>query len=510
MQTNIQHEESYEVNSRLAHIVWNDDFYDIHIDTLKKWIDQPMLYNKQIRDISRKLYNSNGIYTNVIDYTVAIPTLDRVVYSYDKQSENYQANKKKFIEALRIFKDKIVTRDLLFKLALEGIAFAYFETNMADPIEREFLNDDMVNNMVSINQSQGFNCSVVSLPTDYCSIVGIKNSSYVIAFDMQYFDQFIGKGLSKKLRSYPKEIREKYKKYRRNPNSYRWAVLDNNKTIVVKVRSKRDERWGRPLGLAAYVNMLYDAYFTSTKRKVLDDVNNTIIYQTFPEGERKGESSLTLTQQEKQHENIKRALFTKNRRGGGISFFSIAAGTKLDKLKTDVDVLKTGSESELIKRIATDLGFAGSALNGEDSNYSSQQMNIELVTKEVLTWLEQIEEEYNKVINVNIIKDPNCYMQLYYIPTTIANKDRFVGHMKDLYAMGKGSLQMWIAATGVNPQAYLALMDEELEEDFENKYPLHKTSYTHTEKTGGRPSIDNPDNDNTIKAKTNHNPVRPS
>lgn len=502
---------SYEYNADLTpfeYIIWGNNFAETNIDTVKRWMKNPITYNKQIRDLSNKLYNANGIYTNVIDYTVAIPTLDRVVYSLDKQNKQYNKHKKNFIQALKIMKDKVITRDLLFKLALEGIAFAYFETSENKKLERDFLSDSEVEGITEINQK--FNCSVVSLPTDYCKIIGTKNSSYIIAFDMSYFDQFISNGLSKKLKAYPKEIREKYKKYKRNPNSYKWAILDNDKTIAIKVRAKREEPWGRPLGLAAYADMMYDSYFTETKRKVLDDVNNTIIYQTFPEGEKKGTSSLTQTQQEQQHNNIKKALFTKGQTGGGISFFSIASGTQLNKIKTDVEVLKTGSEPELIKRIATDLGFAGSALNGEDSNFSSQQMNIELVTKEVLTWLEQIEEEYNKVINANIIKDSNCYIQLYYIPTTIANKDNFVGYMRDLYTMGKGSLQMWIAATGINPQAYLSLMDEELEEDFEDKYPLHKTSYTHSDKDGGRSSEDNPTNENTIQAKTNNNPVRPS
>ena len=128
--------------------------------------------------------------------------------------------------------------------------------------------------------------------------------------------------------SYPKEIRDKYKIYRSSPNTHRWAVLDNNKTIVIKVRAKREERWGRPLGLAAYVDMMYDSYFTETKRKVLDDVNNTIIYQTFPEGEKKGTSSLKQEQQKLQHDNIKKALFTKNKMGSGVSFFSVASGLK--------------------------------------------------------------------------------------------------------------------------------------------------------------------------------------
>lgn len=504
-------QQSYEFNANLTpfeFVVWGDYFTEVNIESVKKWLKNPMIYNKQIRDLSMQLYNANGIYTNVIDYTVAIPTLDRVIYSLNKNNKRYSDNKMKFVQTLRLMRDKIITRDLLFKAALEGVAFAYFEAEADTRIDRGFLSDSEIDMITEINQLSG--CSIMPLPTDYCKIIGFskQNSSYVVAFDMSYFDQFISNGLSRKLKRYPKEIRNKYKIYTKDRNK-KWAILDNNKTITIKVRAKRDEKWGRPLGLAAYIDMMYDAYFTDTKRKVLDDVNNTIIYQTFPEGEKRGTSSLTQKQQKEQHDNIKRALFTKGKPGGLISFFSIASGTKLDKIKTDVEVLKTGSEPELIKRIATDLGFAGSALNGEDSNFSSQQMNIELVTKEVLTWLEQIEEEYNKVINANIIKDPNCYMQLYYIPTTIANKDTFVSHMKDLYTMGKGSLQMWIAATGINPQAYLSLMDEELEEDFENKYPLHKTSYTHTDKSGGRPSEDNPTNENTIQSKTNNNPVRP-
>lgn len=503
---------SYEYNANLTpaeYMIWGYGYDNyINIESVKKWLQDPMTYNKQLRFLSNYFYNLNGIYTNVIDYTVSIPTLDRVVFGSNKNHTRFKKNKKKFVGVLKSINDKLITRDILFKLALEGISFNYFETNESDILTKRFLTDSDIHNIQELNSM--VNYSVMPLPTDYCRIVGFsrKNSSYVVAFDMSYFDQFISNGLSRKLRCYPKEIRDKYKIYTKDRNK-KWAILDNNKTITVKVRAKRDELWGRPLGLAAYVDMLYDDYFTQTKRNVLDDVNNTIIYQTFPEGEKKGVSSLTQDQQEMQHNNIKKALFSKGFKHMGINFFSVASGTKLDKLTTNTDILKTESEPELIKRISTDLGFAGSALNGEDSNFSSQQMNIELVTREVLTWLEQIQEEYNKVINANAIKDIQCPIDLYYIPTTIANQKEFVGYMKDLYTMGKGSLQMWIAATGINPQAYLALMDEELEEDFENKYPLHKTSYTQSNDSGGRPENDDPTNKNTIVSKTNDNDIRP-
>ncbi|MCR1991097.1 hypothetical protein NSA31_04735 [Bacillus subtilis] len=32
-----------------------------------------------------------------------------------------------------------------------------------------------------------------------------------------------------------------------------------------------EDQWGRPIGLAAFVDMVYDDYFVDTKRNVLDD-----------------------------------------------------------------------------------------------------------------------------------------------------------------------------------------------------------------------------------------------
>ena len=48
-------------------------------------------------------------------------------------------------------------------------------------------------------------------------------------------------------------------------------------------------------------------------------------------------------------------------------------------------------------------------------------------------------------------------------------------------------------------------MDMELEEDFENKYPVHKTSFTQSrdDEKGGRPEAEIINNDNTAISKAN-------
>ena len=64
-----------------------------------------------------------------------------------------------------------------------------------------------------------------------------------------------------------------------------------------------------------------------------------------------------------------------------------------------------------------------------------------------------------------------------------------VGYAKDLYLQGKGSLSLWSAACGIEPSTFFAMLDEELENDYENKYPVHMTSYIASGKSEdvGRP-----------------------
>lgn len=497
---------SYEWNTRLASLefFFTEYYTEITVSNIKKWLKDPNRFNKEIRALSRYMYSANGVYTNVIDYMTALPTLDRVIFSNSKNHSSSKENKQKFKRALEQIKDKTTTRDVIRKAATDGIAFYYFNVESAKNLPPT-LSDYDIDQIQELNADE-FNCGMLALPVDYCSIVGIKNGSYVVAFDLSYFDQFLANGLSLKLKRYPREIREKYKSYKKDI-SKKWAVLDNSKTVTIKVRANIEEKWGRPLGLAAFIDMLYEDYFTETKRGVLDDNNNNIIYQTFPEGDTKGTSALTKIQQEMQHNNIRNALFAKGNKKG-VSFFSVAAGTKLDKVNTNVEILKVSSD-DLIKKIATDLGFAGSALNGHDGDYSSQQTNLDLVAAEIFSWLEQLQYEYNKVINENIIKDKMDYVKVYYLPITYLNREKMISHMKELYTHGKGSLIAWISATGFDSDAYLSLMDYEIEEEFEEKYKPHITSFTATQEDIGRPSNDDPTNQNTIKSKSANSNNRP-
>lgn len=507
-----ENDTKYEVNSYSDFRTVTNNIFgtwlleDYDYEKIKNIINDPISNNNILRQLSRQTYNQNGIVTNTIDYMVALPTLDYVLVPNGKDKQKVKKNKEIIQDVLKKIKHKELVRDALFCELIDGSVFYYMET--ASPIynSEKFLSDYEVTNIVEVN-SLNTNIVVKSLPTDYTQIVGTKNGSYVIAFNLQYFDNYNGEKLERKLKKYPKEIRDAYQKWNsENGKGNSWFVLNNSKTMALKIRSGRGEKWGRPLVLAALQDIFYADYFIETKRNVLADINNKIIYQTFPQGDKPGTSALSGAQQKDQHEKVKSAVLNKNNHGG-LNFFSVAAGTKLNSIDTNVDILDEKNEANINNNISMSMGFASSLLSASgNTSYTAQQSNLELVTAEIMQFIEAFSSELNKCIFENIIKDSDGKVEVYYLPTTNVNKQKTIDNAKELYLKGKGSLSLWASACGIPPDVFFALLDDELDRDIENKYPVHRTSFTQsaTDDTSGRPEITDPSNPNTVVSKTNN------
>lgn len=300
-------------------------------------------------------------------------------------------------------------------------------------------------------------------------------------------------------------------------------ILDNNKTMTRKIKCKDSEPWGRSLIIAALEDVLYKDYFTDTKRNVLDEINSRIIYETFPEGKDKGTCALSKKQQEDQHNTVRQAVMNKNTRGG-ISFFSVAAGTKLDSIKVDTDLFDSKNESDLNNNISQDLGICASLIGAMTTgNFAAGQSNLEMITAQLYSWVYEWQQELNYVINKNIIKDEKNKVEIYYFPTSFVNKQTFFNFCKDLYMSAGGSLSFLIASAGIDPDAYFSVLDQEIEDGIFERYKPHETSYTLSKNqensgtgtsvddlVGGRPQIDSQTNENTITSKGNNANALPS
>ena len=72
----------------------NSDFYlfdmvnsSTSAEQLKQYMKDPMIYNQILRAMSRQAYNTNGMYANTIDYSVAIPNLDYITVCRTKNKK---------------------------------------------------------------------------------------------------------------------------------------------------------------------------------------------------------------------------------------------------------------------------------------------------------------------------------------------------------------------------------------------------------------------------------------
>lgn len=154
------------------------------------------------------------------------------------------------------------------------------------------------------------------------------------------------------------------------------------------------------------------------------------------------------------------------------------------------------------------LGISAALLNGSaNGNYATASLNFEMIAANIYSWIENFMNELNKCINANIIRDKKCVVSCCVMPVTYVNRDKFFNQMKTLYAECGGSLQAVVAASGWDVEAYLSLLNEEKDNDFDSIYPPHQSMYTQSNKVG-RPDVES-DNPSTIQNKSNNANANP-
>lgn len=509
---------SYEFNSYFSTLPVNDYssifgcnlYTEFTPEEIRAIVKDPIANHSLTRKLAMFVYNSEGVVTNTIDYMVALPCLDRVVNAKKRKFGKTKINKNKdlMLSTLESIKDKQFIRDALFTDMNEGNCFYYFETTKRVNDTTKALSDYDVENIVELCDL-GMNASLIPLPYEYSKIVGRKNNRNVMAFNLRYFqEQCVTQDeRNRKLKKYPAEIRNAYYAWEKgNFSSNNWVVLDNKHTIAHKIKCKISEPWGRPLAIAAISDILYQNEFIDTKRNVLRELNNRIVVQTLPEGKDKGSCALTKTQQQDQHDKVKQAVMTKNNRGG-TSFFTVSAGTKIEALDVGTaDIFDQKNEGDLTDKIAMDLGMAAQLLGASSTGtFANGQSNLEMINAQLYTWIQELQNELNYVINENIIKDKRNRVEVYYLPTSLVNRQQFFEMMKSLYLQASGSMTMLVSSTGINPDVYFNILDEEYDNKIFDKYIPHLTSnnISKDDNVGGRPSVDNPTNENTIQSQSN-------
>lgn len=184
--------------------------YDI--ETIGKWLENPVTNEANIRNLSRFFYDSNALYRLIIRYMALMATYDyTIIPTVTPEKINPKLMKKEFLK-VATFVDKLNLRAEMIKAMLgvfkEDVFYGYeYET------EDSFF----------IQQLDG----------NYCRISSKEDGVYNYEFNFAFFDAY-----PDELPLYPVEFQKKYLYYKKNTSLGQWIELSSEKTICLKLNSE--------------------------------------------------------------------------------------------------------------------------------------------------------------------------------------------------------------------------------------------------------------------------------
>lgn len=167
-------EKSYEFNSFNGFDLYGgySVFADYSPDRIKSILENPIVNNREIRKLSRLVYNTNPIVSNAVDYIVSLPCLSHIITSNGKSKKKNKDNKNKAEDVLTSIRDKDIIRDFLFRDCVDGACYYYFETSKSAMDNARFVSDFDMQALLEINSSETVNVSMIPLPSDWVKIRG--------------------------------------------------------------------------------------------------------------------------------------------------------------------------------------------------------------------------------------------------------------------------------------------------------------------------------------------------
>lgn len=180
-------------------------------DQLVTYLGNPASYEKQLRKMSKYLFNISNYYRRLIQYFANMPTFSYTISPYGlDRSKTVNANKLK-----KAYYSSVA--------AVELMNLPHEATKM---FTIAFRDDVYYGYEWETNDSVAFQ----NLDADYCKISSIEDGVYNFAFDFSYFDSN-----QDKLPNYPPEFQTMYETYKTNTQLYKWQELDSTKSICIKV-----------------------------------------------------------------------------------------------------------------------------------------------------------------------------------------------------------------------------------------------------------------------------------
>lgn len=190
-------------------------------ENVKKYLENPMTYEKELRELSTVLTTLSPQYQQIINYFPSISKFIPIIYpNIEKYSDGNNKEKLK--------KDYIKAVCLVEKMNIEYEFQKIMTVCTRDDVFYGYVHET----------NDGF--YIQQMDSDYCKISSVVDGVFCYMFNFAYFDKIkeIKNIEGRVIDSYPQEFKTKYALYESNKSTYKWQELDYNNTICIKMLSE--------------------------------------------------------------------------------------------------------------------------------------------------------------------------------------------------------------------------------------------------------------------------------
>lgn len=206
------------------------NFHKYTKQQIVKFLQDPVHYEKQLREACIDIYTASSHFRRLISYFVSLSDLSYVIVpsitSRNKKStQRMKRNMGRVMKMMDAFQPKSQFRKIIQVCMREDVFYGTM-----------WVSQDSI--------------TIQQLPSDYCSITCIQGNVFNVTFDFSYFDSH-----NYNLPYYPDEFKLKYEQYKKNKVEGRYIPLDCPTSFAIKATNNIGE-----YALPPFVGILPQVY----------------------------------------------------------------------------------------------------------------------------------------------------------------------------------------------------------------------------------------------------------
>ena len=202
------HTLGIEENRR--NLTFTKTLHKYRTEDVDKWLEQPSRFQKELRDLSLFLAQSNTIYFRALHYMASMAQICPVLLPNE------------------------VGDPLQMKKEYEEVASWLEKLNLSHEMVKVFASVFTEAVFFGLEYETDGSYYIKKLNPDYCMITATNDGAYCFRFDLSFFDRDTTIGLLESYHMIWNGFSKGYAKYRKN-SKYRWLELPIDQTICIKI-----------------------------------------------------------------------------------------------------------------------------------------------------------------------------------------------------------------------------------------------------------------------------------